>query len=168
MKYQVRCIAALLFTFAGIANMQSQEKGDYTFGVNYAVSFDSNSGSHSSSGMSVKGQYYFFDLVRVQPSLTYFFRKDYIGPVDLSLDTHALIHLSEKIALYPLAGTGIMVSEIQELDDKRSVTARIFLNLGGGIDFWLGSNVLGNVEFKVKNIHRESWFNAAIGIAYLF
>jgi outer membrane protein X len=168
MKYRTRYLAALLFTFAGIANMQSQEKGDYTFGVNYTVSFDNNSESYRNPGLSVKGQYYVLDLVRVQPSLTYFFRKDYIGPVDLSIDTHALIHLSEKIALYPLAGTGMMVSEVPEPDDKRSVTAKLFLNLGGGIDFWLGSNVLGNVEFKVKSISRESWFNAAIGIAYLF
>jgi hypothetical protein len=88
--------------------------------------------------------------------------------VDLSIDTHALIHLSEKIALYPLAGGGLMLSEIPEQEDKNTVTAKVFLNLGGGIDFWLSSNLLGNVEFKVKNIHRESWFHASIGIAYLF
>jgi outer membrane protein X len=168
MKYWVRSAGVLLFMLAGITGIRSQEKGDYMFGINYVASFDNNSEDYGHTGLSVKGQYYFLDLIRAQPSLTYFFRKDFIGPVDLSVDAHALIHLNERVALYPLAGGGLMVSEIPEREDKNVVTVSAFVNLGGGIDCWLGSNLLGNVEFKVKNIYRETWFHAAIGIAYLF
>jgi outer membrane protein X len=166
MKY----LAVLLLAFAGVTGLRAQEKGDYTFGVNYVVSFDTDKFRGTNYGLSARAQYHILDIVRLQPSLTYFFRRDYLGPVDLSADAHALVHLSESFALYPLAGFGGMIGEAPDSKsrDGRRVTSEAFLNLGGGIDLQLGSNIAGTFEFKVKNAWRESWFHAAIGITYQF
>jgi hypothetical protein len=132
------------------------------------VSFDNEKDSRAHYGLAAKFQYHLFDLVRLQSSLTYFFRRDYLGPVDLSIDIHPLIYFSESINLYPLAGTGFIIAEKPEIKDESYATTQLFLNLGGGIDIRLGSNLVGNVEFKVKNIKRDSWFNTSIGLAWLF
>jgi outer membrane protein X len=179
MKHRVKFILLLLLAFAGITGIHAQEKNDYNFGVNYTVSFDNEEHDRAYYGLAAKFQYHLADLVRLQSSLTYFFRKDYLGPVDFSVDIHPLIYLSESISLYPLAGTGFSIAEgpsfktRDELDvidviNEIDVTTQLFLNLGGGIDIRLGSNLMGNIEFKVKNVRRDSWFNTSIGLAYLF
>ncbi|MDR1339717.1 MAG: hypothetical protein LBK58_06675 [Prevotellaceae bacterium] len=179
MKHRTKCFLLLLFAFAAVTGIRSQEKNDYAFGINYTASFDNEENSKAYYGLAAKFQYHLHDLVRLQSSLTYFFRKDYLGPVDFSVDIHPLIYLSESISLYPLAGTGFSIAEgpsfrvrdeidVIDVINNVDITTQLFLNLGGGIDIRLSSNLMGNIEFKVKNVRRDSWFNTSIGLVYLF
>jgi outer membrane protein X len=168
-KHWIKCAAVCLLAFAGVAHSYAQERGDYALDFSYAACFDSEDDSRSLSGISARYRYYLFDLIRVQPSMSYFFRKDYLGLIDISMDVHAMLYLSERVALYPVAGSGVMLDELPEVEEiSPPLTTTFFLNFGGGMDLQLGSNVIGNIELKVKNARGESWFNASIGIGYLF
>ena len=100
-----RKVLFLMLTLFTAFAIQAQEKGDMAAGLN--LSYGTKSG-YSNFGVGAKFQYSFTDALRIEPSATYFFKKDYVSMWDINVNLHYLFHVADKFSFYPLAGVSLL------------------------------------------------------------
>ena len=110
-------------------------------------------------GIGAKYQYYATDRFRIDSSFSYFFS---LNMWNLSVNGHYLIPLSDAVALYPLAGLGIIT-----FGGEYGINL-VGFNIGAGIDFRLSKTLILNIEPKYTIIKEGGIFSARIGLAYRF
>jgi hypothetical protein len=132
--------------YSQVAPDKKQRKGDVAIGVNFLVGIGDELTRY---GIGAKLQNNVMELVRMESSFSYFFKKEDISAWELGVDAHYLLPVGEAVTLYQLAGFGIQRTTVHSLDDKKSSSSQNF-NIGGGIDCHISDNVIFNVEVKYK------------------
>lgn len=144
-----------LVAFIGMSVQAQNVKGDMAAGVN--VAYGTKDG-FSNFGIGAKFQYNLSDAIRIEPSATYFFKKDYTKMWDANVNIHYLFNVAEKFTVYPLAGVSLVgVKAEVDLDfgvmDFGEVSAsetKFGANLGGGAQYWLTESFALNFEVKYQ------------------
>ena len=144
-----------LVAFIGMSVQAQNVKGDMAAGVN--VAYGTKDG-FSNFGIGAKFQYNLSDAIRIEPSATYFFKKDYTNMWDANVNIHYLFNVAEKFTVYPLAGVSLVgVKAEVDLDfgvmDFGEVSAsetKFGANLGGGAQYWLTESFALNFEVKYQ------------------
>lgn len=146
-------------------SVNAQEKGDMAAGLN--LSYGTKDG-FSNFGIGAKFQYNLTDAFRIEPSATYFLKKDNVNMWDINANVHYLFHVGDSFVIYPLAGltfVGWKVSvEWEDMGASASET-KFGANLGAGAQYWLTSSFGLNLEAKyqiVSNIDRPIFSLGAV------
>lgn len=130
------------------ASVFAQEAGDKAAGG--SLNYGSGDG-WSSIGIGAKFRYNVTSPIRLEGVFTYFLKKDYVSMWDFSVNAHYLFKAGEKLTVYPLAGLGLSKKsasgEFMGYDYNVS-DSEFGLNLGGGLDYDLSENMVGNVELR--------------------
>ena len=150
-----RFFVIALVAFIGMSVQAQSVKGDMAAGVN--VAYGTKDG-FSNFGIGAKFQYNLSDAIRIEPSATYFFKKDYTKMWDANVNIHYLFNVAEKFTVYPLAGVSLVgVKAEVDLDfgvmDFGEVSAsetKFGANLGGGAQYWLTESFALNFEVKYQ------------------
>jgi len=129
-------------------------------------------------GIGVNGQYNFTDAIRGDASFDYFLKKNGASMWDLNLNVHYLFPISTSFKLYPLAGftyTNWKMDWVLEdeyfgtsEDLGSSTESRFGVNLGGGVQYDLSSNLLIKAEAKYQMISDFGQAVFTCGVAYKF
>lgn len=141
--------------------LQAQEKGDMAAGAN--LSYGTKDG-YNNFGVGAKFQYNLTDALRLEPSATYFFKKDYLSMWDINVNLHYLFPLGEKFSIYPLAGVSLLGAKADYddwVDDVleewgveggggSSSETKFGANLGAGAQYWLTSGFALTFEVKYQ------------------
>lgn len=149
--------------------VSAQEKGDMAAGLN--LSYGTKSG-FSNFGIGAKFQYNITDAIRIEPSATYFFKKDYVSMWDLNANVHYLFHVADKFVVYPLAGV-VLLGAKADLGDffsnggssNSASETKLGFNLGGGAQYWLSDSFGLNLDIKyqiVSNFDRPVFSLGAV------
>jgi outer membrane protein X len=120
-------------------------------------------------GLGLKFQYNITDNIRLEPSMNYFFKNEGINQFDVNANAHYLFPMSSNIRIYPLAGlTFARWNFDSEFEMFSNDVTRLGVNLGGGAEMDITSNLLINCELKYQFVSDldQAIFN--IGIAYIF
>lgn len=151
----------LVLALVGMTTMtQAQTKGDMEAGVQFAYG---TGDSFSNVGIGAKFRYTIVDNVRIEPSFTYFLKKDYVSMWDVSANAHYLFGLNDRFTLYPLAGIGITGVKVGDASDSE-----FGVNLGGGVDYDLSQNLVLNGELKYKIGGDWDRLIISVGVTYKF
>lgn len=131
-------------------SVNAQEKGDMAAGLN--LSYGTKSG-FSNFGIGAKFQYNLTDAFRIEPSATYFLKKDNVNMWDINANVHYLFHIGDSFVVYPLAGltfVGWKVSAEWEGIGASVSETKFGANLGAGAQYWLTSSFGLNFEVKYQ------------------
>lgn len=145
----------------------AQEKGEMGAGVN--LSYGTKSG-FSNFGIGAKFQYNILDNLRIEPSATYYLKKDFISMWDINANVHYLFGLGDNFRLYPLAGLtflGWSFDYAGELDGNASFT-KFGFNLGGGAEYLITPRLALNLEIKYQIVSDWNRPIFSLGAAYKF
>lgn len=149
----------------------AQEKGDMGVGVNLA--YGTKSG-YSNLGIGAKFQYNIIGKIRIEPSATYFLKKDYVSMWDINANVHYLFGINEKIRIYPLAGLAVLgVSydwgDLGDWGVKASNSSTNFgINLGAGGEYLITEKIALNLELKYQIVSDWNRLIFLLGVAYKF
>ncbi len=142
----------------------AQEKGDMGAGVN--LSYGTKDG-FSNFGIGAKFQYNILDNLRIEPSATYFLKKDYVSMWEVNANAHYLFGLSDNFFLYPLAGVAFVGYEVGEGAFSAS-DSKLGFNLGAGAEYLLTETFALNFEIKYQIVSDFDRPIFSIGAAYKF
>jgi outer membrane protein X len=184
MKVLFKAAMVLVVATASVMNVSAQEKGDMAAGLNAAVGMGDEL---TNFGIGAKFQYNILDPLRLEGSFTYFLPKTWgagfaeakLSMWDFSVNAHYLFPMSESLAVYPLAGVGMLgTSSSVEVDfggygglreyGSSVSTSEFGFNLGGGLDFRLTEQFILNAEVKYKICGTWSRLMLSAGVAYRF
>lgn len=160
-----RKVMFVLVTTLVACSVNAQEKGDKAAGLN--LSYGSKDG-FSNFGIGAKFQYNLTDAFRIEPSATYFLKKDNVNMWDINANVHYLFHVGDSFVIYPLAGltfVGWKVSVEWEGMGASVSETKFGANLGAGAQYWLTSSFGLNLEAKyqiVSNIDRPIFSLGAV------
>ena len=167
-----RKVLFLMLTLFTAFAIQAQEKGDMVAGLNLSYG---TKRSYSNFGVGAKFQYSFTDALRIEPSATYFFKKDYVSMWDINVNLHYLFHVADKFAFYPLAGVSLLGAKadlgdsLKEYGVKASASETKFgANLGAGAQYWLTDNFALAFEIKYQLVSDYDRPVFTLGAAYKF
>jgi len=159
------------------------QKGDKSLGLNWGYGTEIKS-----VALGAKFNYSITDPIEVSPSFNYFLKKDGTSAWEINADVHYLFYVTERIAVYPLAGltvTGWKTSynnsdlddfkdewgdlmEDEDFDSGSSSTSKFGLNLGGGIKYNLTEKVSLGAELKYSLISDFDQVVIGVNLAYKF
>jgi Opacity protein and related surface antigens len=155
-----KTVCVMLFALMA-TGLMAQGKGETAAGGQIVIG---SGDSYTNYGIGVKYQYNVVDRVRLEPSFTYFLKKDYASMWDLTANVHYLFPIQEQITVYPLAGLGILGVN-PEFGDSDS---EFGFNLGGGVDYGLTDKLFLNAELKYKMYDNWDRLNISVGVGYKF
>lgn len=142
-------------------SVNAQEKGDMAAGLNLSYGLHSD---YKNFGIGAKFQYNLTDAIRIEPSVSYFLKKDYMSMWDINANIHYLFHVGDNFVIYPLAGLTFLGAKadfgdalgewgdlVEGYGGKTSASETKFgANLGGGAQYWLTKNFALNLEIKYQ------------------
>jgi outer membrane protein X len=164
-RFNLRKVATIVACLAVTMSMAAQSKGDMAVGGNLVIG---TGDSYTNIGISPKFQYNVTDPIRLEGSLTFFLKKDYISFWDISVNGHYLFPVADQITVYPLAGLGIFGWKTDYFGLGSASGSDLCVNLGGGIDFKLTDQVFLNAELKYKIVNNWNRLLLSAGVAYKF
>ncbi|MGM9861932.1 MAG: outer membrane protein [Muribaculaceae bacterium] len=110
------------------------EAGDMAAGLNLGVAPCLESGaSVTNFGVGARFQYNVAAPVRLEANFNYWFKSKGLDALDLAVNAHYLINLSDKLRVYPIAGVG-------------------FAHLGGGFGGGFGGGSFDPGDFDLDDI----------------
>ena len=144
----------------------SAQKGEMAIGGNLLY----GGGNHYDHfGIGVKFFGNITDHIRLAGESDLFPKQDYLTCWEHSAYGHYLFPVSQKVALYPSVGLGVMGWHAKIPGFGKTSNIKFALSLGGGVDFDLTSRLLLSGEFRWKIIPGHdsgNRINLAIGLAY--
>ena len=135
-----------LMVFVGMSVQAQSVKGDMAAGVNLAYG---TKDGFSNFGLGAKFQYNFTDALRIEPSATYFLKKDLVSMWDVNVNLHYLFTVAEKFQLYPLAGASLVGMKADYGIGSASET-KFGFNVGGGAQYWVTETLGLNLDIKYQ------------------
>ena len=162
-----------LLAFIGL-NVQAQTKSDKAAGVN--ISYGTKDG-FSNFGIGAKFQYNFTDAIRIEPSATYFFKKDYTSMWDVNVNLHYLFSVADKFTIYPLAGVSLVGVSVDiptieyggyEIEGGSASESKFGFNLGAGAQYWVTETLGLNLDIKYQIVSDFDRPIFSLGAAYKF
>ena len=170
MKRLLFVIAIALF----VTTANAQDKGDMAVGAQ--VAFGTGDG-FSNIGIGAKFQWNPANRLRLEPSFTYFLKKDLVSMWDISANVHYQFPLGKVVGFYPLAGVGVMgvKVDIPEVDlgeygsyGGSASDTKFGVNVGVGADFNLSEKFVVNAEVKYTIVQHWNRLIISAGFAYKF
>jgi len=165
--FKMAIIAIAVVTMSMAA--QAQQKGDMAAGANLAIGIGNH---YTNVGITGKFQYNVINPLRLEGSLTFFPKKDYVSFWDVSVNAHYLFPIAERFTIYPLAGLGIFGSKMNYIGHYSelgsSSSTDVCFNIGGGVDFKLTEKLFLNAELKYKIVKHWDRFMISFGAGYKF
>ncbi|MDE5877968.1 MAG: porin family protein [Muribaculaceae bacterium] len=150
-------VAALMLT-AGAAEV-SAETGEKTLGI--AAGFSSyNNGGYA----DIYFHYTLAPHVRIAPEIGYGFRNEGKSLFEFSVDAQFPFRVARGFNLYPLAGITYNNWSYHE----HGHASRAGLDLGGGAEAYLTSNLKLNLQIKYSMMNDTSGAFINLGIGYVF
>ena len=116
-------------------------------------------------GIGGKFQYGITNDIRGEASFNYYFSNNGFHMWDLNANAHYLFSIAPKFRAYPLAGLTVVSKSYDKTDE--SVT-HFGLNLGGGCEYDVRSNVAINAEFKYSIVSSIDQAVFSVGAVYKF
>ena len=157
MKKFLMMACMMLFSTA----MYAQQGAMYLGGnLNYATDYEN-------FGIGAKAQYEFIQNLRAEASADYFFKKNDVSMWDINANMHYLFRISDKFAVYPLAGLSVVGTDVDVANGSVS-DSELGFNLGGGIEFPITNAVKINAEAKYRlmdDIDDHTVFSVGIAFA---
>lgn len=173
-----KLLLLVMIAIFAAGSMQAQtEKGDMAMGVNITPAF----GNHwTTVGIGLKYQYNIIDHLRMEPTINYYFKKDYTTVWDLGVNFHWVFDVPvENLYVYPIAGIGI-ASLKDDVDGflsdvngaSGSIVGRDFthfaVNLGAGVEYKFTEKISANFEYKRRISSGLGQNLLSIGVGYHF
>ena len=174
-------VVAILIMGAGTAMAQQGEK---------AVGANINYGSEiENMGIGVKFQYGLTDVIRFEPSFTYYFEKYGCNWLNLDANVHYLYDLNDKVKVYPLVGIGYTkikfsaegdygddegwggdydYGDYYDESDGDTSFGEFTLNVGVGAEYQLKDNLSVGAELKYQIINNFNQLVLGVGFTYKF
>ena len=154
------------------------EEGDKWLGVNLNYGFSSE---YKNFGIGGKFQYEIKQNLRLEAAANYFFSRSVGGDygdlrtwmLDANVNAHYLIHLSEKLRVYPILGPSFLFAKASDKDGGvtdhfTGSRVRLGVNIGAGIEYQLNDQLKLNADFKYQ-YHKD--FDRpviAVGVCYFW
>lgn len=161
-------LIAILFVASSMSVFA--QKGEKAAGVHL------NFGTTASSvGLGAKFQYGLTDVIRLEPSLTYYFGGS--GMFDITVNGHyVFFDVAPKINVYPLVGLGFDLCryEMLEWDERRGdwkeykeTDSAFKFNFGCGGEYGINDKIAVSLELKYEIITGGfSQFVAGLGVKF--
>ena len=153
-----------LMVFVGMSVQAQSVKGDMAAGVNLAYG---TKDGFSNFGLGAKFQYNFTDALRIEPSATYFLKKDLVSMWDVNVNLHYLFTVAEKFQLYPLAGASLVGMKADYGIGSASET-KFGFNVGGGAQYWVTETLGLNLDIKYQIVSDFDRLVFSLGGVYKF
>ena len=158
-------ILVLLVCLCACVATSYAQKGESSLGVNL------NYGNDTNIGLGVKYRYGITDQLRIEPAFNYYFKHDYASMWDLGANLHYVFPVADVVSLYPLGGLSYARSKayLSDLNLGDDVSdGKIAVNLGGGVDFKVASNVVVNLELKYQIVEDYNQLVVSAGVSFAF
>ena len=149
-------------------SLSAQQKGETAAGGYFAYG---TGDGFSNFGLGAKFQWNPIDNLRLEPSFTYFFKKDLVSMWDFSTNVHYLFPVTDKVIMYPLAGLGMIGSSVSIdgfMGNTSTSSTKVAFGFGGGVDFDLNKNLVFNLELKYKLCDGGNRLIISAGLNYKF
>ena len=154
-KYLFMLVAVFAMSTAAFA-----QKGLTGFGVQGA--YDDLNGQF---GIGVKLQLGLVDQLRGDVATDLFFKKKGTSMVDVNANLHYVVPVASGFNVYPLAGLNLAFFN----NDIVDIPTRLGANLGGGLEYYVASNVkIGGEAKYIVTSDGYSRFGANFGVTFLF
>jgi outer membrane protein X len=151
-KYLFMLVAVFAMSTAAFA-----QKGITGFGVQGV--YDDLNGQF---GIGVKLQLGLVDQLRGDVATDLFFKKKDISMVDVNANLHYVFPVASGFNVYPLAGLNLAFF-------NHDIPTRLGVNLGGGLEYYVASNVkIGGEAKYIVSDNGYSRFGANFGVTFLF
>lgn len=166
-----RMIIVALMAFVGMGLHAQSVAGDLAGGVN--VAYGTKDG-FSNFGLGAKLQYNLTDAIRIEPSATYFLKKDYISMWDVNVNAQYLFNVADSFVFYPLAGVSLVGVKAEydgfeyegyEIPGASASETKFGFNVGVGAQYWLTETFALNLDAKyqiVSNFDRPVFSAGAV------
>lgn len=164
MKKIILILAVVLTTTVFTSNANAQSKGQLGVGANFEIGTGED---YTNYGIGFKFQYTPINNLRLEPSITYFFEKDYIDSWDFTANVHYLFNAANNLYLYPIAGIGATGYRVNSKFADYSETKFAF-NFGAGAEVMVSSAVGLNFEYKYRIVDDWNRSHITLGCVYKF
>lgn len=171
-------LSIVLVAFIGQSNVMAQEKGKIRLGAALALgtksAIDADTGeSKLGFGINIGGDYFITDAISLAPSYTFFFESsiEELG-ITISLKTSSFnidgkyYFLRNEVAVYGLIGLSIANAKATVDFQGTPISASdssTGLNIGGGVDFYLGDKAYLNGQVKYNTPLEQLVINFGVG-----
>lgn len=159
-------ILVLLVCLCAFATTSFAQKGESALGANL------NYGSELNFGIGVKYRYSFTDNWRIEPTMNYYFKHDYVSMWDIGANMHYVIPVASNISVYPLAGLEYANTKLHSGEwgeNWKDVNdGQLAVNLGAGVDFKVASNIVIDLGLKYQIIDNWNQLVVNAGISFTF
>lgn len=162
-------IVAMVAISAIIGNnrAEAQTKGEMGAGLNFEIASGED---YTNYGLGVKYQWTFFNNMRLEPSFTYFFKKDNISTWDLTANVQYLFPIGPMMNVYPVLGMGMtgVNRDYEPLGLSDEDDTKFAFNFGAGIEFMFTSRIGMNIEYKYRIVDSWNRSHFTFGAVYKF
>lgn len=172
---KILLIGVFSLSFSNFLSAQSQFKGHQGGGINFVIGADQD---YTNYGIGFKYQWNFIQHMRLEPSITFFFKKDNISSWDLTMNYHYLFNMGNSgFTLYPIAGIGMthlnvdnggLYEDLLGKDASNSVNNYFAFNFGGGAEYAITQDLSACFEYKYRLVNNWNRSHFTFGIAYKF
>ena len=175
MKKLMMLAAFVMMSVAAMAQAGTQAVG---VGLNYGTK-----SGYSPFGVGVKYQNEFVKNIRGEVAFNYYFPKDIgyekMSFYDINANFHYLFQLAPKFNFYPAVGLSYESAHVSmesmsyedddiqiEVEGGSNTEHKLGVNLGGGIEYYLGNSLKVNAEVKYQTWVK--WVTIGVGLSYVF
>lgn len=167
-KFTFIFTVAIAMLALGNTTAKAQVQGEMGAGVNFVIGTGDD---YTNYGLGVKYQWTFIDNMRLEPSFTYFFKKDMISSWDLTANVHYMFDVVPMLQAYPIVGVGMTNYhrdyDILGLQEKQDNTKFAF-NFGAGMELMFSPNIGMSLEYKFRVVEDWNRSHIALGMVYKF
>ena len=170
MKKVFKKVAVIAIVAVTMSVSAAAQQGEKAVGGNLILG---TGGSYSHVGIGGKFLFNVTDPIRLAGEFDLFPKKDFMSWWDFSVYGHYLIPVSDKVAVYPSVGLGMVGAKVDFGIRGLSYSDSWFaFSLGGGIDFALTDNLAltGELRYKMFGGDLAGGYraNLAVGLIYKF
>ena len=167
MKRYFTIIAVVIAAVMAAGNdAKAQVQGEMGAGLNFVIATGED---YTNYGLGLKYQWTFLDNLRLEPSFTYFFKKDMISSWDITANVHYMFDVVPMLQAYPIVGVGLTNLhrdyQILALDIKENETNFAF-NFGAGMELMFTPSIGMNLEYKFRIV--DNWNRSHIGLGMVY
>lgn len=165
--FKIFVVAAAVLMAVDYAGAQTKQ-GTHAVGALFSIGTGDVDGvGYTNYGLGVKYQWTFLDNLRLEPSLVYYFKKDYISQTDLTANVHYLFSVASDAIVYPIAGLGY-TSYTLDSPAGKDTESRFAFNFGAGFQYMFNYNWGLSIEYKYRIVDDINRSNFQFGAVYRF
>lgn len=117
--------------------------------------------------VGVEGRYSITDNIRLAPDIQVLFPKDHLTGMDVNINVHYLIPLTQELSFYPFVGGAMLNNRYSNSGHTNSFTD-FGLNLGAGLSYDITDNGYLDFQFKYTIVDGKdpAYFTLGYGIRF--